>query len=873
MFANTPSNSLSRLLLPYINDRKTAYGQNLSVGRTGENGTDRKKVVIEFSSPNLGVYFHDGDRHSWHLKSAIYGSFISNLYENMGWEVVRLNYLGDWGKEVANLILGWKKFGSEDLYQQNAVKHLADVYSQLKALIKPEEEAIQKAREEGTATGLEEQGLIGERNDMCRRMEEGDQTILDLWTGFRTTSIESYMKEYARLNISFDEYAGESQASQDVIAEVESQLREKGLYEMEGSSWGIDFQKHGNLKLRGNPFTAMRDQHGLSTYLLRDVATVLDRMKKFGPVDKMIYVASSDQESHFKKVFQTIRLLDPEMADKLELVGIGRTGGLEKNLVLGDILDQAKETMRTDPDMVKLARRSEENLDILGATSLIAQELDKKHGAPSTVDTTQMLAPDDRNARFLQMGYRALSAEIKASNPTGQPLDNVDFSLIDETVYEDVLRIMAQFPDAVHSAFKTRDSAPILNCLYRLVTAVNKIIEYVEEDDQIAADVGVEKKVDQLPDQSAPDAGPLPEAVDGGSAAVTGDDALAIEPAVAAADGSVAAGGESPVALNGDAPPEAAPPADIAEATQSETGEAPAVTEAEVTVVEGDEAVAATGSGETATEDAAVETEVAQSTEVDSAVVTTGDDTVTPDDGQPAPLTNAIEPIGALDGEVATAATKDELPAAENEAPAAETEVEATEPAHAQESLAAEADATEGPDTAAVGAEEPALAGGEEPEKQEEPGAPVVAGEAEPAAAAVGNGEAEPPPAPDEDLSPAEVDEVAPTVAEASGPSATNEGAVADAVEIAATTAAAEPESTPEVVVETPTAVVEPVDGSADGLPPGPGGGTDGCGEEEESEPENPARVLAEAALYMAVRQVLENGMRLLGMVPISVAV
>ncbi|KAG5716419.1 Arginyl-tRNA synthetase, cytoplasmic [Termitomyces sp. T112] len=52
---------------------------------TNESGKGRK-VVIEFSSPNIAKPFHAG-----HLRSTIIGTFLSNLFEANGWQVVRLN--------------------------------------------------------------------------------------------------------------------------------------------------------------------------------------------------------------------------------------------------------------------------------------------------------------------------------------------------------------------------------------------------------------------------------------------------------------------------------------------------------------------------------------------------------------------------------------------------------------------------------------------------------------------------------------------------------------------------------------------------------------------------------------------------------------
>ena len=59
-----------------------------------------KKVIIEYASPNIAKNFHVG-----HLRSTIIGAFLANLYKACGWEVVSMNYLGDWGTQVCPISL------------------------------------------------------------------------------------------------------------------------------------------------------------------------------------------------------------------------------------------------------------------------------------------------------------------------------------------------------------------------------------------------------------------------------------------------------------------------------------------------------------------------------------------------------------------------------------------------------------------------------------------------------------------------------------------------------------------------------------------------------------------------------------------------
>jgi arginyl-tRNA synthetase len=228
---------LPRLLFPYIDDRKTSYGQDITFGLHDPPSLEgaRKKLVIEFSSPNIASEFQGK-----HLRSTIIGAYIANLYETMGWEVTKVNYLGDWGKPLGLLGVGWEKFGSEEQFQADPAGHLLVVNNKINDLFAPEQLASKKARDEGKDSAeIEAQGLFKERNTFFKRMEDGDEEAMAFWRRVRDVNIESYTKLYARLNVSFDEYSGESQVNPSTMAEVEEILKTKGLCEESEGAWYV----------------------------------------------------------------------------------------------------------------------------------------------------------------------------------------------------------------------------------------------------------------------------------------------------------------------------------------------------------------------------------------------------------------------------------------------------------------------------------------------------------------------------------------------------------------------------------------------------------------------------------------------------------
>ena len=132
---------LAQLILPAVLDLGDKYGRNHSSGLLDpfDPSKGRKKVVVDFGSPNIAKPFHAG-----HLRSTIIGGFIANIYEQSGWNVVRLNYLGDWGKQYGVLAVGYREFGSIEALESDPVAHLFDVYVKISAVSRAQMDIIRE---------------------------------------------------------------------------------------------------------------------------------------------------------------------------------------------------------------------------------------------------------------------------------------------------------------------------------------------------------------------------------------------------------------------------------------------------------------------------------------------------------------------------------------------------------------------------------------------------------------------------------------------------------------------------------------------------------------------------------------------------------
>jgi arginyl-tRNA synthetase len=204
---------------------------------------------------------------------------------------------------------------------------------------------------------------------------------LALWRRFRDISIERYVATYARFNIGFDGYSGESQVNTETIKRVETLLQEKGVYGENNGSWVIDFEKHGS---KGLGLAVVRGRTGTTTYLLRDVAAVLDREQEYA-FDKMIYVVSAEQDLYFRRVFRTLELLGrSDLVDHLTT----HPDGLDADVLHKTHCVDLLRLMAQYPDVAATALRTLEPSTVLTYLFRLAHQLS------SCYDVLQVVGAD-----------------------------------------------------------------------------------------------------------------------------------------------------------------------------------------------------------------------------------------------------------------------------------------------------------------------------------------------------------------------------------------------------------------------------------------------------------------------------------------------
>ncbi|KAJ2228871.1 arginyl-tRNA synthetase [Coemansia sp. RSA 1722] len=448
--------SFTRKVLTTINSEGTKYGWTT----TGAG----KRVIVEFSSPNIAKPFHAG-----HLRSTIIGNFINNIYKAHGWDTISMNYLGDWGKQYGLLAIGFSRFGSEEKLVEDPIRHLYDVYVN-----------INKAAEEDPA-------IHDQARAYFRKMEDGDEEALALWQRFRDLSIVKYKDIYARLGISFDVYSGESQVGEGMHRAMKM-LGDAGLLVEDEGAVLLDLEKY---KLER---VLVKKSDGTALYLTRDIGAAIERFEKYN-FDKIIYVVASQQDLHLKQLFKTIDLLELPYADRFQHINYGLVKGMSTRkgttVFLEDMLHESKENMHTvmraKPEKYAQVADPEYVSDKLGISAIVVQDMMARRIKDYEFNWDRILSFEGDTGPYLQYTHARLCSIERKAHVKVNP--NADVSLLTEESCRELINMLARYPDLLASTLQSLEPCNIVQFTLRLARVVSSLLEdirVVNQPDQIA---------------------------------------------------------------------------------------------------------------------------------------------------------------------------------------------------------------------------------------------------------------------------------------------------------------------------------------------------------------------------------------------------
>ena len=431
-------NEVSSRVIHEILEKKQEYGQS----NLGNNHV----ITIDFSSPNIAKPFSMG-----HLRSTVIGNALALIAEKCGYQVIRINHLGDWGTQFGKLIVAYKMWGKEEEVKKNPIKELLKLYVRFH----DEAEKDESLNEEGRA--------------WFKKLENNYQEALELWNWFREASLKEFTKIYDLLGVSFDSNDGEAFYN-DKMEQIIYELNEKNLLK---ESEGAEVVELG----ASYPPCLIKKKDGTTLYATRDLAAAIYRQKRYSSV-KSLYVVGHEQTLHFKQVFLVIKKLGYEWQEGLEHVPFGMILKDGKKMstrkgkivlleeVLKESIDLAKENIEVkNPTLSSKDRVAQQ----VGTGAVIFHDLKNYRLHDIEFSLEDMLKFEGDTGPYVQYTHARASALLKKGNYKDATLDK---GRLDNEAWPIVKELM-EFPEVIKRAFDGNDPSLIAKYVIQLSKQFN----------------------------------------------------------------------------------------------------------------------------------------------------------------------------------------------------------------------------------------------------------------------------------------------------------------------------------------------------------------------------------------------------------------
>ncbi len=361
-----------------------------------------KKIIVDFSSPNVAKAMHVG-----HIRSTILGDAISRILRLLGHQVLTDNHIGDWGTQFGKLLVGWKREVNEDALAIDPLGEMERLYKKVNLEFEQSPEMAALARQE----------LV--------KLQNGDPENLGIWERMIELSLHEFDKIYQRLGVRFDFILGESHYN-PALKGIVQRLMDLGVASESEGAIVVFFENIPELK--GQP-ALIRKSDGAANYTTTDLATLDYRIETWKP-DEIVYVTDSRQQLHFQQFFAIFQRWMPDVKVRLSHVWFGvilgpdnkpfktRTG---ENIKLTGLLDEAEEralavVTEKNPELPETERK--EIARIVGIGAIKYSDLLPNRQSDYVFSWDKMLALTGNTAPYLQYAYTRVRSIFRKAEET-----------------------------------------------------------------------------------------------------------------------------------------------------------------------------------------------------------------------------------------------------------------------------------------------------------------------------------------------------------------------------------------------------------------------------------------------------------------------
>jgi arginyl-tRNA synthetase len=457
--AFTPTPLLARATAsgPFVNfhaDRSATYRWLLDSALSGrlvpsELGAG-KTICIDYGSPNISKHlaYH-------HIRGTTIGHALAQTFRALGYRVVGINFLGDWGTTHGMLLAAWARWGPVEPLDVAALNAL---YVRFRAAMKED-------------PALEQEGRA-----WFKHLEDGDPDARALWQRFRDVSWAEFQSVYEVLGIHYDEVRGESAYEPDMPRIFET-LAAQGLSTESQGALVVELPDEKTPIL-------LRTRDGTTLYATRDVAAAEYRWANYH-FTRSLYVVDRGQALHFRQLFKLLGKMGHAWASRCEHVPYGlvkidnqRAATRLGNVVLmRDVFTIAENLVRTviaqnnpemKPELVTEVARQ------VGIGAIVFANLAPQRDKDIDFDIDHAVSLDGDSGPYLQYSHARCASIARKGGERVTDAGGIDLGKLAHDAEWAVARRLLEFPDAVVRSSEACEPHVIAHYLLQLAAEFSR---------------------------------------------------------------------------------------------------------------------------------------------------------------------------------------------------------------------------------------------------------------------------------------------------------------------------------------------------------------------------------------------------------------